>query len=796
MSIVRKKYARLSTGGVMIRCFHGCGPIWSLVIPLFISGIAAAAQPLNIVDTAAKPSTVSKKFSAMNWSTDLLEQSAPRNVTQTAFCREISTPAFVLWIRNAPASLWRHVAESSAYSGGEHQFAACQLLASQAMPGETLASLKKSLGKCTWLSRNHISRAQPPVMTAGTPRSAMAIHLGPAGIVFLAFNQAVSADALYGALHHKKSNISTIGVTLAAVGWGAPGTTANTRGNVTLRPAFWLSMPGGGQKAVGRSLSAWAQTAYSPRWNTVSASTIAARVFLTMRVKPCALWRRMADDRHCARRQRLWAADNYLLCTIRPGDSLKQAAKAFTGAPRLEPSMVESVSMFDFPPVPFFRRDLLRRGSFYYINDVCISLNGFMSAKQLRLSLRNEGRQKWRHVRVVGIEWDGGPIGETYRTISNPGAAGTKTVETSNLHTIINFNGGNGANPHGRIIFDRAGNYFGTTTRGGPKGGGTVFRITPTGKLATLATLSKSKSEDVPNGLAIDKNGNLFGAIFGLNRGGNGGIFKLTSAGIFTVLVSFNRKDRMAGPWGSPLLDSAGNIYGTTVLGGDSYYRGVIFKLTRAGKLMTLVKVGDIGGDFPEGCMAMDKYGNLYGTTSRGGIHTAGDPSGCGMIFKLTPHDKLIALLKFRQSDGADPKSGLIMDRHGNLYGTTSEGGIHSNNVERTGYGTVFKFTSSGKLITLVNFNGYDGAAPFGRLAKAPNGDLYGVTSWGGAYGMGTVYKIGMDGKQKVLVNFNGVNGADPEGGLTFDKAGNIYGTTSWGGSHGKGTVFVLPVHK
>jgi uncharacterized repeat protein (TIGR03803 family) len=265
-----------------------------------------------------------------------------------------------------------------------------------------------------------------------------------------------------------------------------------------------------------------------------------------------------------------------------------------------------------------------------------------------------------------------------------------------------------------------------------------------------------------------------------------------------SVLHSFCAQNNCADgeiPWVGVAFDQKGNLYGTTPDGG-AYGGGVVFKLTPEGKETVLYSFCDLSGCTdganPYAGVIFDQKGNLYGTTLYGGPH------GYGVVFKITPEGKETVLHSFCPQggyycpDGAQPLAGLVLDRKGNLYGTTPEGGA-SKNCDYTppyGCGIVFKLTPGGKEIVLHSFcaqsNCPDGLVPTAGLISDQNGYLYGTTQGGGAYGGGTVFKITPEGKYTVLYSFcaqtNCVDGANPSAGLVFDQKGKLYGTTSQGG--------------
>jgi len=199
---------------------------------------------------------------------------------------------------------------------------------------------------------------------------------------------------------------------------------------------------------------------------------------------------------------------------------------------------------------------------------------------------------------------------------------------------------------------------------------------------------------------------------------------------------------------------------------------------------------GGLDGAFPQAGLVRDKAGNLYGTTVQGGS-SANCFLGCGVVFKLDASGNETVLHSFTDSpDGSGPASVLLRDKAGNLYGTTSSGG------SAFGPGTVFKVEASGGEIVLYSFAGPpDGANPgHTGLVIDKAGNLYGTTGNGGFLENGTVFKVDSSGNETVLHRFtdSGTDGAHPVAGLVMDKAGNLYGTTRDGGSFGAGTVFMV----
>jgi uncharacterized repeat protein (TIGR03803 family) len=237
-------------------------------------------------------------------------------------------------------------------------------------------------------------------------------------------------------------------------------------------------------------------------------------------------------------------------------------------------------------------------------------------------------------------------------------------------------------------------------------------------------------------------------------------------------------------PLSTLLLDRSGNLYGTTANGGTAE-AGTVFRIAPDGTESVLYSfTGGTDGAAPVGSLIMDKDGNLYGTTCSGS-------DSSGVVFKLSPDGMQTVLHAFRNSptDGGCPYFGaLTRDKAGNLYGTTSEGGTATR-------GTVFKIAADGTESVLHSFAGgaNDGAAPYAGLETDRQGDFYGTTASGGTFDKGTVFKMTPDGTTTILYSFKGgSDGSNPQSTLLRTRAGTLYGTTVAGGTADLGTVFKL----
>ncbi len=355
---------------------------------------------------------------------------------------------------------------------------------------------------------------------------------------------------------------------------------------------------------------------------------------------------------------------------------------------------------------------------------------------------------------LYGTTYWGGvdEIGSAFELSPKAGGGWAEKV----LHTF--GTGTDGSNPsYGGLIFDAAGNLYGETFYGGAYSEGMVFELSP--------------------------------------KAGGGWTEK--------VLHNFGNGTDGSNPVGGLIFDGAGNLYGTAQHGGP-YGGGSAFELTpKAGGGWTETVLHNFGngtdGSQSSGGVIFDAAGNLYGTTWVGGAY------GAGIVFELTPKagggwaEKVLHNFG-NGTDAANAQASLIFDAAGNLYSTTSYGGTN-------GDGTVFELTpkAGGGWFEKVLHSfgsGTDGINPVdGNVIFDAAGNLYGTTFQGGIYGSsgydgeGTLFelspKAGGGWAERVLHNFgNGTDGGLPLSGMIFDAAGNLYGTTAIGGAYNQGTVY------
>jgi uncharacterized repeat protein (TIGR03803 family) len=375
---------------------------------------------------------------------------------------------------------------------------------------------------------------------------------------------------------------------------------------------------------------------------------------------------------------------------------------------------------------------------------------------------------------------------------------------------IYNFAPATGDIPTG-VISDPFGNLYVATQEGGSNGSchlgcRNILKLSPPGRAKELYAFPPGDGNHAPGpagALTRDAQGNLYGATEVGGRYNDGSVFKLTASGIEGILHSF---DTATGDGYSPssgvTIDSERNLYGSTQGGGADGY-GIIYKLNPSGNETVLYGfAGGADGRYPYGNPILDAAGNLYGTALGGGdlSCTLGQGEGCGTVWKLDTSGNFTVLYSFTGgTDGALPEAGLVMDTSGNLYGVAAEAGNLSCNGGY-GCGTVFEISSSGNFTVLYAFSGgsSDGEVPHAALFRDSSGNLYGATETGGnqscVNGCGVVFKLPSSGSETILHFFVGgtTDGAYPVGALITDGKNNLYGATLEGGVANGGVIFAV----
>lgn len=315
-----------------------------------------------------------------------------------------------------------------------------------------------------------------------------------------------------------------------------------------------------------------------------------------------------------------------------------------------------------------------------------------------------------------------------------------------NLYT---FHGPDGEYPQARVIFGPDGTLYGTTIGGGPSANGVIFRLTPPPTFCRSVSCPWTETllQDFQTGndgaepaseVLFDQAGNFYGTAYSGGTAGYGVVYEVTPSGgdwIYSVLYSFNGGQDGRGPWAGLTFDQAGNLYGTTAGGGGPDY-GTVYELTPSGgswqeTILHAFVLTD--GTYPYGGVTLNQ-GNLYGGTSING------ECGIGTLYELVPgNGEFTRLHCFPYHDGGEggPYASLSMDSAGNLYGTARG--------SSSGCGEVFELTPQGggwTYTTLHTFEGGDGCQPISSVLIDANGNLFGTTSAGGANGQGEVWEI------------------------------------------------------
>ena len=377
------------------------------------------------------------------------------------------------------------------------------------------------------------------------------------------------------------------------------------------------------------------------------------------------------------------------------------------------------------------------------------------------------------------------------------------------LHAFGNYPDGSGPSA---LIFDADGNLYGTTNTGGRfdscgGGCGTVFELKPTADgewmemiLYHFRGLADGGNPSGP--LIFDAAGNLYGTTNGGGAFSGGTVFKLSrregGGWSETVLHSFGNGADGVSPSGGLTFDAAGNLYGETTCGGSYwYYGGTVFELSpneNGSWTEVILHSFERGADGsqPRGSLILDAAGNLYGVTASGGGYKS------GIVFELSPTgggawgEKV--LHNFARFSGGVLPSSLVRDAAGNLYGATCLGGSRRD-------GTVYEMLPNDdgswtkKVLRDFGWHLGTGSHPWNIILDSA-GNLYGTTSGGGGSDFGTAFELMPEPAggwtHKMLHNFGGSDGDFPYSSLILDAGGNLYGSTGQGGAYGGGVVFEL----
>jgi uncharacterized repeat protein (TIGR03803 family) len=367
------------------------------------------------------------------------------------------------------------------------------------------------------------------------------------------------------------------------------------------------------------------------------------------------------------------------------------------------------------------------------------------------------------------------------------GTCGTNSFDITLLHNF-SYAGNLGTFPQAALLAASDGASYGTASRGGTNGGGTVFKLNPDGSGYTVLHHFSGLSGDGADPLAAvieGSDGALYGTTAVGGSGGNGTVFKINKDGSgYMVLHSFGVGDGQT-PFGALLQASDGVLYGTTFLGGSSG-NGTAFKMNLGGSGYAIIRnfAGGTDVSSPQAALVEGIDGALYGTSSGGGAHIL------GTVFRLTRSGASLSIIhSFGDvaGDGSAPQTPLLSNGGGVLYGTTAGGGA--------GEGTVFRLNQDGSAYSILRSLSFaDGYSPQAGLLEGSDGVLYGTAELGGAYGSGTVFKLNQDGTAYTVIHdFNAPagDGYSPFGEL-IELGGMLYGTTREGGAYNAGAVFTL----
>ena len=388
-------------------------------------------------------------------------------------------------------------------------------------------------------------------------------------------------------------------------------------------------------------------------------------------------------------------------------------------------------------------------------------------------------------------------------------------AESQTYRVIHDFtNGGDGGSPNTGLTADAAGNLYGTAA-GGAHGRGVIFKLKRSGSNWIVNPIYSFSGDDgnYPNGrVTIAADGTLYGTTF---YGGGQGCSGVGCGLVYRLRPPLTAPRSALAPWNESILyrfqgldgalpqgdltfDSAGNIYGTTVGGGQSNW-GTIYKMAPSGggwseTVLYSAQESDGNGSQPYGGVVLDHAGNLYGVFQFGG-------QGNGTAYQLSPSGSgwtlhVVHNFGFDQGNGIEPIGGLIMDSAGNLFGTTLYGGTFLAG------GVVYELSPAGggwSYQTIYNFLNGDGG-PEDKLTMDAAGNLYGTAFSAGAFGWGSVFKLTPSAGGWTYTSlhdfcaddFPCTDGARPVSTVTITPNGNLYGTTSTGGANGQGVIWEI----
>jgi uncharacterized repeat protein (TIGR03803 family) len=362
------------------------------------------------------------------------------------------------------------------------------------------------------------------------------------------------------------------------------------------------------------------------------------------------------------------------------------------------------------------------------------------------------------------------------------------------FNVVYSFTGSSdGANPLTGLV-STPGGFYGTASAGGNAGTGVVFKIDSSGNESLVYGFAGGSDGASPEGGVLPFGEFLYGTTTAGGASGAGTVFRVSLTGEERILYNFTGGADGADPQGTLIKDAAGDLYGTTFSGGASG-NGTVFELVRPAvkngawteKVLYSFGTGTDGIN-PVAGVAFDSAGNLYGTASAGGSY------GYGTVFQLVPSASAWTeniLHQFQlQSDGGVPYAGIVVDKHGRLWGAATDGGLG-------GGGTIFELLpANGGGWTFEPVYGVAGWGISGtfRNILLSGGKIYATTHCDGNYDAGTVYELTRSGNTwnytSLYVFTGGTDGLYSFSSLLLDSQGNLWGTTKQGGANGEGVIF------
>ena len=391
-------------------------------------------------------------------------------------------------------------------------------------------------------------------------------------------------------------------------------------------------------------------------------------------------------------------------------------------------------------------------------------------------------------VATLAIGLDGALYGTTSSGGTDDFGTVFKLTTAGVFTSLVSFTGTTGAAPGAvpeGLLAHSNGNFYGLAQAGGAGDFGCVFRVTSAGVLTNLVEFTGTTGARLgaePVGNLVANGTTLYGVTKNGGTSGNGTVFSVTTAGTWTLLADLTGTAGTkpgSHPAAGVYRHTDSNLYGTTEFGGTNDF-GTVFKITSTNVYSVLKHFADTDGSQPVGALVLGTSGTFYGTTAGGGA------DGFGTLYKITTGGTHTVLGQFTgevgTTLGAVPQGGLAADTDGSLWGTTSAGGAGN-------LGVIFRLTTAGAFTRMAEFSGAVGWSPSGAPAWDTNGDWVLPLAEGGSLGGGTLRRGTTAGVFTTDSSFGGTSGAQPAGGLVKTVDG-FFGATALGGNLGRGTIF------